>query len=587
MSSSAPATSAWAAASSAAVRSASAWPWASWARATRAAGAGAAPATTGVPARSPATAAATMTARRGARERLRGDAAQRTTVFRRCRVAKATVLPSSRPPTELADGFGPDGALPACAARAHAGLTPGVRWVPGPPRPRVGTSAVRRGRAEAPGSRGAEPGRAVGEPTRIRASGHDRVTEPGCRLALGAPPPLRGVSARPRSGDRWCGRDARDDQHERRNDADSRPDRPAHPASAVMSPTGPPDRGAVDVVRASSTALGAGGGSRVTARPGADRSGPGATPRVVSGRPARSAGPDGGRTRVSARRTVAAAVGVAAVAGAAVALSQYVPPNERGRGAVAAGDLNGSLVGAGASSQQAAIQGWTAGYSAVQPGITVDYDPVGSGGGREQFVAGGIDFAGSDAPLDEEELVAARQRCGGEVFELPNYISPIAVVHNLPGVEDLALSPTTLSRVFAAVAGGEGTVGYADLSQAGDLGVARIGVGGEFVPPTPEAAAAVVEGSEPLPGRGPYDFALELERTTAESGSYPIVLVSYHLGCIAYEDPLTANLVADFMTYVTSEEGQAAAAEVAGSAPISDALRDQARTAIDAIGTAS
>ncbi len=365
---------------------------------------------------------------------------------------------------------------------------------------------------------------------------------------------------------------------------------------------------------------------------------------------------------MSARRKVAAAVGVAAVAGAAVALSQYVPPNERGQ-AVTAGDLSGSLVGAGASSQQAAMQGWTAGYSGVQPGVTVDYDPVGSGGGREQFIAGGVDFAGSDAPLDEEELVAARERCGGEVFELPNYISPIAVVHNVPGLPDLGLSPTTLARVFdgrittwndpaiaadnpgaslpdlsitpvnrsdesgttenfteylaaaageawpyepdgewpvaggeaaqgnsgvvAAVAGGQGTVGYADLSQAGDLGVARIGVGGEFVAPTPDAAAAVVEGSEPLPGRGPYDFALELDRTTAESGEYPIVLVSYHLGCIGYEDQLTADLVADFMTYVTSEQGQAAAAEVAGSAPISDALRDQARTALDAIGTAS
>ena len=365
---------------------------------------------------------------------------------------------------------------------------------------------------------------------------------------------------------------------------------------------------------------------------------------------------------MSARRKVAAAAGIAAVAGAAVALSQYVPPNERGQ-VVAAEDLTGSLVGAGASSQQAAMQGWTAGYSGVQPGVTVDYDPVGSGGGREQFTAGGIDFAGSDAPLDEEELVAARERCGGEVFELPNYISPIAVVHDVPGVPDLALSPATLARVFAgqittwddpavaadnpgvalpalsvtpvnrsdesgttenfteylaaaageawpyepdgewpveggeaaqgnsgvvaAVAGGEGTVGYADLSQAGDLGVARIGVGEEFVAPTPEAAAAVVEGSEPLPGRGPYDFALELDRTTAESGQYPIVLVSYHLGCIEYEDQLTADLVADFMTYVVSEDGQAAAAEVAGSAPISDALRDQARTAIDAISTAT
>jgi phosphate transport system substrate-binding protein len=364
---------------------------------------------------------------------------------------------------------------------------------------------------------------------------------------------------------------------------------------------------------------------------------------------------------VSARRKVVAAVGVAAVTGAAVALTQYEPPNEAGRAVVAAEDLSGFLVGAGASSQQAAMQGWTAGYSGVQPGVTVSYDPVGSGGGREQFTAGGIDFAGSDAPLDEEELVAARERCGGEVFELPNYISPIAVVHNLPGVQELNLSPATLAGVFdrrittwndpavvadnpgvtlpdlpitpvnrsdesgttenfteylaaaapeawayepdgewpveggeaaqgnsgvvAAVAGGQGTVGYADLSQAGDLGVARIGVGGQFVAPTPEAAAAVVEGSEPLPGRGPYDFALELDRTTAESGQYPIVLVSYHLGCIRYEDQLTADLVADFMSYVVSEEGQAAAAEVAGSAPISDALRAQARTAVDAIST--
>ncbi|SDN94884.1 phosphate ABC transporter substrate-binding protein PstS [Geodermatophilus sp. DSM 45219] len=323
-------------------------------------------------------------------------------------------------------------------------------------------------------------------------------------------------------------------------------------------------------------------------------------------------------------------------------------------------ELSGTLVGAGASSQQAAMQGWTAGYSGVQPGVTVNYDPVGSGGGREQFIAGGTDFAGSDAALDEEELAAAQERCaGGEVFELPNYISPIAVVHNVEGVEELNLSPAVLAGIFnqqitnwndpaiaadnpggtlpdlpitpvnrsdesgttenfteylaaaapeawtyepdgnwpveggeaaqgtsgvvSAVSGGNGTIGYADLSQAGDLGVANIGVGGEFVTPTPEAAAAVVENSERLEGRGQYDFAIEVARDTAESGNYPIVLVSYHIGCITYDDPEKAGLVADFMGYVISEEGQQAAAEAAGSAPISEALREQAQTAVDAI----
>jgi phosphate transport system substrate-binding protein len=323
-------------------------------------------------------------------------------------------------------------------------------------------------------------------------------------------------------------------------------------------------------------------------------------------------------------------------------------------------ELSGALDGAGASSQQAAMQGWTAGYSGVQPGVTVNYDPVGSGGGREQFTTGGTDFAGSDAALDEEELTAAQERCaGGEVFELPNYISPIAVVYNLEGVDELNLSPEVVAGIFdqqittwndpaiaadnpgvtlpdlpitpvnrsdesgttenfteylaaaageawphepdgnwpvsggeaaqgtsgvvSAVGGGNGTIGYADLSQAGELGVANIGVGEEFVTPTPEAAAAVVENSERISGRGAYDFAIELARDTAESGSYPIVLVSYHIGCIAYDDQEKASLVKDFMGYVISEEGQQAAAQAAGSAPISDALRQQAQTAVDAI----
>jgi phosphate transport system substrate-binding protein len=323
-------------------------------------------------------------------------------------------------------------------------------------------------------------------------------------------------------------------------------------------------------------------------------------------------------------------------------------------------ELSGSLAGAGSSAMQAAMQGWTAGYSSVQPGVTVNYDPVGSGGGREQFIAGGTDFAGSDAALDEEELAAAQERCaGGEVFELPNYISPIAVIHNLEGVDELNLSPATLAGIFdqqitnwndpaiaadnpgvtlpdlaitpvnrsdesgttenfteylaaaapeawthepdgnwpvpggeaaqgtsgvvSAVSGGNGTIGYADLSQAGDLGVASIGVGEEFVAPTPEAAAAVVENSERLEGRGEYDFAIEVARDTAESGNYPIVLVSYHIGCVQYDDQEIADLVADFMGYVISEEGQQAAAEASGSAPISDALREQAQTAVDAM----
>jgi phosphate transport system substrate-binding protein len=134
-----------------------------------------------------------------------------------------------------------------------------------------------------------------------------------------------------------------------------------------------------------------------------------------------------------------------------------------------------------------------------------------------------------------------------------------------------------------AVAAGEGAIGYADLSQAGDLGVARIRVGDGFVAPTAEAAAAVVENSEPIEGRGEFDFAIEVARDTSGSGEYPIVLISYHIGCVEYDDPAVAELLRAFLSYVVSEAGQDAAAQVAGSAPISAALREQALTAIDAV----
>jgi phosphate transport system substrate-binding protein len=369
-------------------------------------------------------------------------------------------------------------------------------------------------------------------------------------------------------------------------------------------------------------------------------------------------------------RTRAIPVGVA-LAGT-LALTACGAANEGGSDTTAGGSsapggsqqLSGTLNGAGSSAQQAAMQGWIAGFTGVQPDVTVNYDPVGSGGGREQFLAGGVDFAGTDAALDDEELAQAEERCGeAGIFEIPGYISPIAVVYNLEGVDELNLSPETVAGIFKqeittwndpaiaednpdaqlpdtaitpvnrsdesgttenfteylaaaaadvwtdepdgnwpvsggeaaqgtsgvvqAVGAGAGTIGYADLSQAGDLGVADIGVGGEFVTPSPEAAAAVVDASERLEGRGEHDYAIELARDTAESGAYPIVLVSYQVGCVQYEERGTADLVKGFLAYLISEEGQQASAESAGSAPISDALRDEGQSAVDAISAAS
>ncbi len=364
--------------------------------------------------------------------------------------------------------------------------------------------------------------------------------------------------------------------------------------------------------------------------------------------------------KLSRSTRLAAALAAGSLALAACGGSDEEPTP--GGGEPAANEsLSGTLSGAGASSQEAAMQGWIAGFQTENEDVTVNYDPVGSSGGREQFLSGGVAFAGSDAALDEEELTQAEERCGeGGLVELPLYISPIAVAFNLPGVETLNLSPQTIAGIFtqqitqwnapeiaadnpdaelpdlaitpvnradgsgttenfteylAAVApevwteepsdewpiaggegaqgtsgviqtieGAEGAIGYADASQVGDLGTVAVGVGEEFVEYSPEAAAAVVENSPRAQGRPEGSLALELARDTAESGSYPIVLVSYSLACKTYEDEAQGELVKAFLTYAASEDGQAAAAESAGSAPISDTIRTDATAQIEQIG---
>jgi phosphate transport system substrate-binding protein len=114
--------------------------------------------------------------------------------------------------------------------------------------------------------------------------------------------------------------------------------------------------------------------------------------------------------------------------------------------------LSGEILAGGASSQQTAQESWLVGFQEVAPEAPVTYEPVGSGDGRTGFISGGYMFAGSDAYLtdDEGELSDATERCNGtDPIEIPNYVSPIAIIFNVEGVEDLNLAPETVAGIFA------------------------------------------------------------------------------------------------------------------------------------------
>ncbi|MFE5294778.1 phosphate ABC transporter substrate-binding protein PstS [Isoptericola sp. NPDC056618] len=151
------------------------------------------------------------------------------------------------------------------------------------------------------------------------------------------------------------------------------------------------------------------------------------------------------------RAGTAVAVGALALTLAACGSDPAAPGAESTGGSQDGGSsLSGELSGGGASSQESAQEAWRAGFQTANPDVTVNYDPVGSGGGRTGFTDGSYAFAGSDAALDEDEMKAAEAQCGeGGVIEFPGYVSPIAIAFNLEGVDSLNLKPEVIADIFS------------------------------------------------------------------------------------------------------------------------------------------
>jgi phosphate transport system substrate-binding protein len=77
-------------------------------------------------------------------------------------------------------------------------------------------------------------------------------------------------------------------------------------------------------------------------------------------------------------------------------------------------------------------------------GITVEYAGTGSEDGLRQFVAGKVDFAGTDVFMTADE----RRKAGGPVVHVPTCVSAVAITCNLSGREGPRLTPDTLADIF-------------------------------------------------------------------------------------------------------------------------------------------
>ena len=112
------------------------------------------------------------------------------------------------------------------------------------------------------------------------------------------------------------------------------------------------------------------------------------------------------------------------------------------RFAVAAESI--AIVGAGSSYVNEVIQRWIE-LTPDSLGVSVTYDPIGSGNGRTKVLAGDVDFAGSDQPLSDASAVSAH------MIQFPMAFGAVVLVVNLPDITNnkLILNGEILAGIYS------------------------------------------------------------------------------------------------------------------------------------------
>jgi phosphate transport system substrate-binding protein len=102
------------------------------------------------------------------------------------------------------------------------------------------------------------------------------------------------------------------------------------------------------------------------------------------------------------------------------------------------------LTGAGSTFAYPLYSRWVYEY-AQKTGVHVNYQAVGSGAGIRQFSDEIVDFGGTDAPMNDDQLAKAK---GGAVLQVPTALGAEAITYNLTGVSQIRLDGPTLADIY-------------------------------------------------------------------------------------------------------------------------------------------
>lgn len=154
-----------------------------------------------------------------------------------------------------------------------------------------------------------------------------------------------------------------------------------------------------------------------------------------------------------------------------------------------------SLNGAGATFPYPIYSKWFDAYRAVQPGLQINYQSIGSGGGIRQVTEKTVDFGASDGPMTNQQQF----KIDGKILHIPTVLGAVVPAYNLKGVEELKLSGPVLADIFLG-----------KITRWTDPAIAKLNPGAAL----PDAPITVVHRSD---GSGTtYCFVDYLSKVSAE-----------------------------------------------------------------------
>ena len=113
--------------------------------------------------------------------------------------------------------------------------------------------------------------------------------------------------------------------------------------------------------------------------------------------------------------------------------------------AVSATGFAQKLNGAGATFPNPIYSKWFSEYSAQHPGVEINYQPIGSGGGIRQVTSGTVDFGATDGPMTDAQIAEAKVK----VQHIPTVLGAVVPIYNLPGVSgEIKFSQDALAGIY-------------------------------------------------------------------------------------------------------------------------------------------